>query len=117
MGLVTVEDAIEQLVGELDDEFDVANRAVLESGAGWILDGSVNLRDLETQMRWSLPREEGEQTVAGFLLTQLGHIPHVGESVEFDGRRFTILEMTRQKINRVGVEQVAKHDTAEAKAS
>ncbi|QEE29214.1 HlyC/CorC family transporter [Terriglobus albidus] len=117
VGLVTVEDAIEQLVGELDDEFDVANRAVLESGAGWILDGSVNLRDLETQMRWSLPREEGEQTVAGFLLTQLGHIPHVGESVEFDGRRFTILEMTRQKINRVGVEPVAQRDTAEARAS
>ncbi len=72
-GLVTVEDAIEQLIGEIEDEFDVAPRAMLATTTGgMVLDGSVSLRDLETQMNWHLPRDNGVETLAGFLLTRLG---------------------------------------------
>ena len=46
------------------------------------MDGGVNLRDLETQMQWSLPREGGVETLAGFLLMRLGHIPRSGESID-----------------------------------
>ena len=66
VGLATVEDAIEQLIGELEDEFDAGPRATLQNTSGAvILDGSVNLRDLETQMSWSLPRDGGVETLAG----------------------------------------------------
>jgi CBS domain containing-hemolysin-like protein len=107
VGLVTVEDALEQVVGELEDEFDVNARAVLTTAAGgMVLDGSVSLRDLETQMRWRLPREGGVETLAGFLLTRLGKIPQGAESIEFEGRRMTVLEMSGHRISKVRIEQL-----------
>ena len=79
VGLVTAEDAIEQLAGELEDEFDAPSHPVLSSAGGTVvMDGSVNLRDLETQMHWSLPRDGGVETLAGFVLARLGHIPNGG---------------------------------------
>jgi CBS domain containing-hemolysin-like protein len=105
VGLITAEDIIEQLVGEVDDEFDVT-RSQLPSATGVMsLDGSTPLRDLRTQLHWELPRE-GVETLAGFLLAQLGHIPSTGESIEYGGRRFTIAEMSGHRISRVNVEPV-----------
>lgn len=107
VGLVTAEDAIEQLTGELEDEFDDPGHPLLTTASGALLmDGSVNLRDLETQTQWSLPREGGVETLAGFLLMRLGHIPNVGESVIFEGRRITVVEMEKRRISRVRVEPV-----------
>jgi putative hemolysin len=109
VGLVTVEDAIEQLIGEVEDEFDVATRKPLTSASGGVvLDGSVNLRDLETQMNWHLPRDAGVETLAGFLLTRLGKIPKSGESVEYEGRRITVAEMSGHRISKVLVENIAQ---------
>lgn len=105
VGLVTAEDAIEQLTGELEDEFDDPSRPPLTAAAGtFVLDGNANLRDLETQMQWSLPREGGVETLAGFILTQLGHIPRNGESLEFEDRRLTVVEMEGRRIAKVRVE-------------
>ena len=76
VGLVTAEDAIEQLTGELEDEFDDPARPVLANAQGTlVLEGSANLRDLETQMQWSLPRDGGVETLAGFMLARLSW-PH-----------------------------------------
>ncbi len=108
-GLVTAEDAIEQLAGEFEDEFDAPSHPVLSSAGGTVLmEGGVNLRDLETQMQWSLPRDGGVETLAGFLLARLGHIPEPGEQVEFEGRRFTVVEMDARRIAKVRVETVAE---------
>jgi len=68
------------------------------------MDGGVNLRDLETQMQWSLPRDGGVETLAGFLLIRLGHIPKEGESVVFEGRKLTVIEMDQRRIAKVRVE-------------
>ena len=107
VGLVTAEDAIEQLAGELEDEFDTSPHPVLSSAGGAVLmDGTVNLRDLETQMKWSLPRDGGVETLAGFVLAQLGHIPEPGESVEYEGRRMTVTEMEGRRIAKIRVETV-----------
>ncbi len=105
VGLVTAEDAIEQLAGELEDEFDTPSHPVLSStGGAVVMDGSVNLRDLETQTQWSLPRDGGVETLAGFMLAQLGHIPHPGESVEYEGRRLTVVEMDARRVAKIRVE-------------
>ena len=107
VGLVTAEDAIEQLTGELEDEFDDPARPVLTTSSGaLLLDGGANLRDLETQMQWSLPREGGVETLAGFILARLGKIPKGGESIEFGDRRLTVVEMEGRRISKVRVEPV-----------
>jgi CBS domain containing-hemolysin-like protein len=107
VGLVTVEDAIEQLTGELDDEFDDPARPVLTTASGaLLLEGSVNLRDLETQMQWRLPREGGIETLAGFVLMRLGKIPRGGESIVFENRKMTVTEMEGRRIKQIRVEPV-----------
>jgi CBS domain containing-hemolysin-like protein len=107
VGLVTAEDAVEQIAGEFEDEFDSPSRPVLTTAGGAVLmDGGVNLRDLETQMQWNLPRDGGVETLAGFLLYRLGHIPQVGESVIFEDRRLTVVEMDARRIAKIRVEPV-----------
>jgi CBS domain containing-hemolysin-like protein len=114
VGLVTAEDAIEQLTGELEDEFDSPSLPVLTTASGALLmDGGVNLRDLETQMQWSLPRDGGVETLAGFLLMRLGHIPDAGESVTYDGRRITVVEMEGRRIAKVRVEPIEGEEQVE----
>jgi len=105
VGLVTAEDAIEQFTGELEDEFDSPAVPVLSTASGALLmDGGVNLRDLETQMQWSLPRDGGVETLAGFVLVRLAHLPTVGESTTFEGRRYTVVEMDGRRIAKIRVE-------------
>ena len=108
VGLVTVEDAIEQLTGELEDEFDNPARSILTTpGGALLMDGNTNLRDLETQMHWSLPREGGVETLAGFMLVRLGHVPVPDESIEYEGRRLTVVEMDARRIAKIRVETLA----------
>jgi CBS domain containing-hemolysin-like protein len=118
VGLVTAEDALEQVVGELEDEFDVSTRASLLTATGGvvILDGSTTLRDLTTQAGWPFPRTAGVETLAGFMLDQLGHIPHIGESVTHGGRVFRVIEMAGRRISKVRVQDGAV-DAAEARAT
>jgi CBS domain containing-hemolysin-like protein len=77
------------------------------------MDGGVNLRDLETQMQWDLPREGGVETLAGFVLMRLGHIPKSGESIVFEGRRLTVVEMDGRRIAKIRVEKVSGSTPAE----
>ncbi len=113
VGLVTAEDAIEQLAGELEDEFDAPSHPVLSSAGGAVvMDGSVNLRDLETQMQWNLPRDGGVETLAGFMLARLGHIPSIGESVVFEDRRLTVVEMEARRIAKIRVEPLQQSPPA-----
>ncbi len=104
LGLVTAEDALEQLVGELEDEFDATKPMVTLPNGSLVMDGSVTLRDLATQLRWELPRTQGVETLAGLLLARFGHIPQVGEAVEVEGRRFEVVGMDRHRIARVRVD-------------
>jgi CBS domain containing-hemolysin-like protein len=108
-GLVTVEDVLEQLVGEMEDEFDIVQRPIVALASGAVvLDGSANIRDLEVQHEIVLPRDQGFETLAGFVMTQLGRIPKGGESFEFETRRYTVLQMEGHRIARVKVEVLSQ---------
>ncbi|HEY9138356.1 MAG TPA: hemolysin family protein [Terriglobus sp.] len=113
VGLVTAEDVVEQVVGELEDEFDVSarNLPTPDHHGSVDLDGTVTLRDLTTQLHWHFPREAGIETLAGFMLAQLGHLPKVGEEVEFAGRVFRVQEMNGRRISRIHVKTVAETAT------
>jgi CBS domain containing-hemolysin-like protein len=111
-GLLTVEDVLEQIVGPIQDEYDEPSQAAAGGPASpesrdVELDGATRIRDLETEYGIDIPAEAGFETLAGFLLYRLGYIPHVGENVEYGGRRYTVLEMERNRIARVRVERLA----------
>jgi putative hemolysin len=117
VGLVTAEDLLEQLVGELEDEFDVKALASQASATGVVvMDGSTTLRDLTTELGWPFPRQPGVETLAGFLLGELGHIPQVGEKVVHAGRVFQVVEMAGRRISRVRVEDRPEPDQSATKA-
>jgi putative hemolysin len=105
-GVVTVEDVLEQLVGEIEDEFDIAPQPLPAGATSMVLEGAVNIRDLETQYRVLLPSDQGFETLAGFMLAQFQRIPKTGDSFEYDGRRFTVLEMENRRIARALIEAV-----------
>ena len=113
-GVVTVEDVLEQLVGEIEDEFDVARQPLPAGTTTMLLDGSVPLRDLEMQYQLKLPREEGYETLAGFVLAHLQRIPRGGETFEYEGRRYTAMEMDGHRIAKVKVEQAGEPATKNA---
>src|SRR5439155_24733169 len=105
-GVVTVEDVLEQLVGEIEDEFDVAAKAPLPVGTRMVLEGSVNIRDLESQYQMTLPRDEGFETLAGFVLSRLQRIPVPGEYFDYEGRRFTVVETDGHRVAKVQIENL-----------
>src|SRR6202167_1022167 len=111
VGLLTVEDVLEQIVGPIQDEYDEKSEALPTSqtndqASEVELDGATRIRDLESEYGIDIPAEAGFETLAGFLLYRLGYIPHAGERVEYDGRRYTVLEMERNRIARVRVERI-----------
>jgi len=105
-GLLTVEDVLEQLVGRIEDEHDEKLARPITQTDDVELDGATRIRDLESEFGIEIPGEGGFETLAGFLLFRLGAIPHVGEFVEYGGRRYTVLEMERNRIARVRIEKL-----------
>jgi putative hemolysin len=118
-GVVSVEDVLEQLVGELEDEFDVASTqpVVTDANAPLVLDGSVNIRDLETQYELKLPQDEGFETLAGFVLSRLQKVPEGGETFEYEGRRFVVEKMDGHRIATVKIEPLPAAPESEVSES
>jgi len=109
VGMLTVEDVLEQVVGRIEDEYDEKNvRRGTETGVVE-LDGATRIRDLESEYGIGIPAEGGFETLAGFLLFERGEIPKAGDAVEVQGRRYTVLEMDRNRVARVRIEKLALH--------
>jgi putative hemolysin len=106
-GLVTLEDILEQMVGEIHDEFDVVERPLKLADGAMVFDAAMNVRDLASQYNIVLPEDTAYETVGGFVLSRLGFIPRGGESFESDGYRFTVAEMDRRRVARVKILRLA----------
>jgi CBS domain containing-hemolysin-like protein len=109
LGLLTLEDILEKLVGEIHDEFDVVEKPVVVGqgpDAAMIFDASLGLRDIESQYHIVLPEDRSYATVGGFVLARLGFIPRGGENFDFDGYRFTVVEMDRRRVARVKIQKL-----------
>lgn len=105
-GVITVEDILEQLVGDLEDEFDIAppEQPRLADESSMVLDGSIGILDLEAGYDITVPRDEGFETLAGFVLSKLQKIPRIGEGFDFEGHHYSVLEMEGHRIAKVKIE-------------
>jgi CBS domain containing-hemolysin-like protein len=106
-GLLTVEDVLEQIVGEIEDEYDDKLAAPVSEASEIEIDGATSILDLDSLYGIELPVNAGFETIAGYMLFKLGHIPAAGESVDFADRRFTVAAMERNRIAVVKVERQA----------
>jgi putative hemolysin len=102
-GLVTVEDLLEEIVGEIRDEYDVESETVTDEGNGvFVFSGKVNVDEVHDRLGVEIERE-GFETLGGYLLSQLGRMPYVGETFEIDELAFEVLEVERRRITKVRV--------------
>jgi putative hemolysin len=106
-GIITLEDLVEELIGDIRDEYDVAEPETTRSLTGEIeVDGLLNLDDFEDETGIELP-EGPYETVAGFIVQRLGHVPRVGEGTVFDRYELTVRELDGRRIARVRVKPLA----------
>ena len=107
-GLVTLEDLLEEIVGEIQDEYDWEERSVerLRDGS-LVVEGTVSAAELRDTYEVPLPESEEFETVAGFMLDRLGSLPKGGEVVQVGGYRLTVVDVERNRISKVKVEKAA----------
>lgn len=112
MGLVTMEDILEEIVGEIEDEYDSPVQGVRPQGDGSLnVDGDVTIRDINRAMDWNLPDDEAI-TVAGLVIHEAQSIPEVGQTFSFHGFRFRILRRRRNQITAVKITPIAPAGTS-----
>ncbi len=104
-GLITIEDVIEQIVGEIDDEFDVEDDQNIrkESERQYLVRGVTRIEEFNEYFGARLPEEQGFETVAGLLMRQFGRLPRRGESATVDGFEFRITRADRRRIDALRV--------------
>ncbi len=113
IGITTVEDLVEELVGEIEDDFDVPLhqvREVQEMEGGYLVDARIRLDFLKDEWGIELPKEDVYETLAGFLLFRLGRVPQEGEEVVLEGWLFRIVEADPRSIKRVWLGEVRRED-------
>ncbi len=100
-GLVTIEDMLEEIVGEIRDEYDVETESIVDEGEGRIVfNGNVDIDQIAQRLGVQIDRE-GFETVGGYLLTRLGRVPSVGEKLDVDGMHAEVLHVERRRITKV----------------
>jgi putative hemolysin len=105
-GLVTIEDLLEEIVGEIRDEHDSESPVITLSDGTLLIDASISLKDLKEDYQIILPESPEYETLGGFLMTTLQKIPQTGDVVAIEGKKITIVEMIGQRISKVRLEKL-----------
>jgi len=112
-GLVTMEDLLEEIVGEIRDEYDIESPVIQLSDGTLLVDASISIRDLEDDYKIKIPESTEYETMSGFLLTTFQKIPKVGDVVEIEDKKITISEMVGQRIAKVKLEKLPEETIEE----
>lgn len=106
-GLVTLEDLLEEIVGEIRDEYDVETEPVLQEEDGsFVFSGRTHIRELAERLKVEIDEGEGYETIGGYLLAHVGRVPAAGEAFDIDGLSVEVLEAERRRITRVRVRRL-----------
>jgi CBS domain containing-hemolysin-like protein len=112
-GLVTIEDLLEEIVGEIRDEYDVESEPIVDEGNGrFIFNGKVSVDEVAQRLGVEIERE-GFETVGGYLLSHVGRVPAAGERFDLDGLNVEVLESERRRINKVRISKLSTTEVAE----
>jgi putative hemolysin len=107
-GLVTLEDLLEEIVGEIRDEYDVETEPVIDEGNGsWVFSAKVNIEEVRERLDVEI-EADGFETVGGYVLSRVGRVPSVGEMFELDGLHVEVLEAERRRIHKVRFRRAAQ---------
>jgi putative hemolysin len=102
-GLVTLEDLVEEIFGEIRDEYDVESEPVVDEGNGsFVFSGTADVEEIADRLHVPIERE-GFETVGGFLLSHLGHVPAIGESFDIDGLHVEVIDAERRRVRKVRI--------------
>ncbi|MDD1744470.1 MAG: hemolysin family protein [Candidatus Methanoperedens sp.] len=112
-GLVTLEDLIEEIVGEIRDEYDTESPVIQLGDGSTIIDASISIRDLGEDYSIEIPESPEYETLGGFIVTFLQKIPQTGDTVEIENKRLKIIEMVGQRIAKVKLEQLPEETSEE----
>jgi putative hemolysin len=104
-GLVTLEDLIEEIVGEIRDEYDVESPVIQLNDGSLIIDASISLRDLNEEYKLDIPESPDYETLGGFIVAFLQRLPQTGDLVNIDGKTIRVIQMVGQRVARVKLEQ------------
>jgi len=116
-GLVTIEDLLEEIVGEIRDEYDVESEPIVDEGNGrFVFSGKVGVDEIVQRLAIEIERE-GFETVGGYVLSRIGRVPTVGERFEFDGLSVEVLDAERRRVNKVRVKRSATAESANGAAA
>lgn len=108
MGLVTLEDILEEIVGQIDDEHDKVIRGIKQQKDGsYIVRGNLNIRDLNREMDWSLPIDDYANTIAGMVIKLAENIPEIGDKFTFNEYEFTVVGKIRNQITSIRIDMAA----------
>ena len=113
-GLVTMEDILEEIVGEIRDEYDIESPVIQLADGTYLVDASISIRDLKEDYNIEIPESTEYETLSGFLLTTLQRIPKIADVVETEDKKITISEMVGQRIAKVKLEKLQKEISEEA---
>ena len=112
---MTIEDLLEEIVGEIRDEYDVESEPIVDEGHGrYVVSGKVNIDEIGERLGIEIERE-GFETVGGYLLAHIGRVPAIGERFEIDGLSVEVLDAERRRINKVRMTKVEMREPAEEK--
>lgn len=113
-GLVTIEDLLEEIVGEIRDEYDIESPVIRLKDGTLLVDASISIRDLKEDYAVEIPESPEYETLGGFVITTLQKIPETGDIIELEDKRLRVIEMVGRRVSKVKVEFILERGMFEA---